>query len=144
MNSNISKFVSAFEKDTEIKRKMIIDIESIILEKFKGVKSDAFTKFVSACVHSFKMNIGIVQIGKLVYNSWGFIDGQLLSVKLNKYYLPENVYFSNKKLENDYLSKIEQAIDDTSFLNFEEEMNKLFPILIIEKNRVCLCTEFLN
>jgi hypothetical protein len=144
MDSDISKFVSAFEKDVDIKRKIIKDIESIVSEKFKRMKNDTFTKFVSACVHSFKMNIGIVQVGNFNSEYVNFIDGQLLHTKLNKYYVSENVYFTTKKLENDYLSEIEQAIDSTSFLNFEEEMHKLFTTLIIEKNRVCLCWEFLE
>jgi|SRR5579862_869586 hypothetical protein len=139
---SISKFILAFEKDREIKRKIMEDIELMISEKFKG-KINAFTLFIVNCIFLYKGSTETFHIGTYLSGCTSY-KNELLRAKIDEcHFKSENVYFLNKKLENDYLSKIARAMDDGSFCNLESEMRKIFIFFTMGKNLDYLCWDFL-
>jgi|SRR5579862_644958 len=143
MESNISNFILAFDKDVKIKRKLMKDIEFMVLEKFKNnEKSHDHYIFL---IKLLRKNVGTFRVGS-IGSGYKRITRPFLLTELEKNKCL-NVGFNNIKLEENFLSKIEKIMDiitEKSEDEFMNEMNKYFVLPIIETNRDYLCWNFLD
>jgi hypothetical protein len=98
MESNIANFILAFDKDVNIKRKIMTEIEFMVLEKFKNnEKSHNHYIFL---IKLLRKNIGTFRVGS-IGSGYKKITRPFLPVELeNNKYL--NVCFYNIKLEENY------------------------------------------
>lgn len=153
-SDKISIFMSAFEKDADIKRMIITEIKIMFEQKFHEING-VEKEIMCLTILNIEQNIGKFEYGTL---SLGFKSFQgiylpkFIEQNLNHIDLLNLIIIKN--VNDDYLSKISQIIDmmieqiivdsDVATNIFEDTIRELFIPLIFSINSTIECIYFLS